>query len=183
MFIARVRMFEGFNEATAPGYCHSFSEWLSSTTEQDQNATTSSQSRKFFEAIRASDNICGMIRNCPSHIIHRSSPLIVVGLWAPASIQFLVKIFATSNWELREKASLSLQTLVSAMEQFAEYSVLCQIVLSPHIVSNWKVSSNCRHSPLSGVCAEAQSLQTDRCRGCDKRTYYRKMDYLTSEAC
>ncbi|KAL7943907.1 fungal-specific transcription factor domain-containing protein [Trichoderma barbatum] len=130
MFIAKLRMFEGFNDATAPVYCQSYSEWLSSTTEQDRDATRHSQSGKFFETIRASDNICGMIKKCPSYIIHRSSPLIAVGLWAPACIQFLVKIFSASNWELREKASLSLQTLVSAMEQFAEYSALCQIVLA-----------------------------------------------------
>lgn len=136
MFTAKMGMFEGFNDATAPDFCQNYSEWLSSTTEQNQYVVRPSQSRKFFEAIRASDNICGMIKRCPSHMIHRSSPLIAVGLWTPACIQFLVKTFATSNWELREKASLSLQTLISAMEQFAEYSGLCQIVLSAYIVSD-----------------------------------------------
>ncbi|KAL5085110.1 hypothetical protein Trisim1_010898 [Trichoderma cf. simile WF8] len=135
LFTAKTRMFEGFNDATAPDYCQKYSKWLSSRIEQDRYSMRPSQSRKFFETIRASDNICGAIKHCPSHIIHRSSPLIVVSLWAPACIQFLVKIFATSNGELREKASLSLQTLVSTMEQFSEYSGLCQIVLSLHFVS------------------------------------------------
>ncbi|KAL7904280.1 hypothetical protein GGI35DRAFT_489989 [Trichoderma velutinum] len=130
MFTAKVRMFEGFNDATAPDYCQSYSKWLSSRVEQDRCTMRPSQSRKFFETICASDNICGAIKHCPSHIIHRASPLAVVSLWAPACIQFLVKIFATSNGELREKASLSLQTLESAMEQFSEYSGLCQIVLT-----------------------------------------------------
>ncbi|KAM6478598.1 fungal-specific transcription factor domain-containing protein [Trichoderma sp. SZMC 28011] len=158
LFTAKTRMFEGFNDATAPDYCQSYSKWLSSRIEQDRYSMRPSQSLKFFESIRASDNICGAIKHCPSHIIHRSSPLIVVSLWAPACIQFLVKIFATSNGELRDKASLSLQTLVSAMEQFQEYSGLCQIVLSLHYVSDRKALSNCHHRTLPRVHAETQSF-------------------------
>ncbi|PKK52267.1 hypothetical protein CI102_2338, partial [Trichoderma harzianum] len=158
LFTAKKRMFEGFNDATAPDYCQSYSKWLSSRIEQDRYSMRPSQSRKFFETIRASDNICGAIKHCSSHIIHRSSPLIVVSLWAPACIQFLVKIFATSNGELRDKASLSLQTLVSAMEQFSEYSGLCQIVLSLYFLSSWKTLSNCHHSTLPRVYAKTQSF-------------------------
>ncbi|KAL7790657.1 fungal-specific transcription factor domain-containing protein [Trichoderma afarasin] len=158
LFTAKTRMFEGFNDATAPDYCQSYSKWLSSRIEQDRYSMRPSQCQKFFETIGTSDNIYGAIKHCPSHIIHRSSPLIVVSLWAPACIQFLVKIFATSNRELRDKASLSLQTLVSAMEQFSEYSGLCQIVLSSHLVSNWKALSNCHHSTLPRVYAKAQSF-------------------------
>ncbi|KAL7955537.1 fungal-specific transcription factor domain-containing protein [Trichoderma compactum] len=158
LWICVINEESGFSDATAPDYCQSYSKWLSSRIEHERYSMRPSQSRKFFETIRASDNICGAIKHCPSHVIHRSSPLVVVGLWAPACIQFLVKIFATSNGELRDKASLSLQTLVSAMEQFSEYSGLGQIVLSPHCISYRKALSNCHHSTLPGVYAKTQSF-------------------------
>lgn len=57
-------------------------------------------------------------------------------LWAPACIQLMVKAFATSTWELREKALISFQALRSGMEQFAEYWGLGQAILRMLFVSH-----------------------------------------------
>lgn len=83
----------------------------------------------FCDAVTASNAVCAIVGDWPSYLVHRASPLLSYTLWAPAAIQLMIKAFATSNWELREKASLSLQVLTQAMKQFAEYSGIAESLL------------------------------------------------------
>lgn len=85
-------------------------------------------SQKLYEAIFASDTICAIVKDWPSDVVQRSAPFIIYALWTPACIQLLVKAFATS-WDVREKASLSVQSLTSVMELIADYWGLGQLAL------------------------------------------------------
>ncbi|KAJ9217475.1 transcriptional regulator family: Fungal Specific TF [Paecilomyces variotii] len=126
ILIVRVQKFGDVNATAASDYCRNYSTWLSSPVKA---STEFSESRRFYEAILSSDVICDIVRNWPRHSICRTCPLIMFALWAPACIQLMVKAFATSTWELREKALISFQALRSGMEQFAEYWGLGQAIL------------------------------------------------------
>jgi hypothetical protein len=134
-------MFKDATPTTISNYCQEFSERrLHSPAVRVDSPTRSSGSEAFSEALLASDAICAIVRDWPTHSITRSCPFIVCALWAPACIQLLVKTFAGSAWELAEKASLSLRILTMAMEQVAEYYGLGRSIL-------------CRHNPLTFLFA------------------------------
>jgi hypothetical protein len=153
-------MFKGVTAAAVSDYCRNCSEWLLSSREEDHHMARSIGSQKFFEAVLASDTVCAIARDWPAHLIHRSSPFIICALWAPACIQLLVKAFATSNWELREKASLSLQILTFAMEQFAEYWGLGHVILCMCLLYfGWESLPNCHYQrPSEGTNAGSARL-------------------------
>ncbi|KAH8802949.1 fungal-specific transcription factor domain-containing protein [Xylogone sp. PMI_703] len=128
---AKAQMYQGIAATTALDYRGKYRRWLSSKDEEASCKThTVAAKTKFFKALQASDTICAIVKDWPTRFIHRTCPFIVFGLWAPACIQLLVKASALDAWELRDEASLSLQAIISAMEQFAEYGGLGRAVLS-----------------------------------------------------
>ncbi|KAH9204442.1 fungal-specific transcription factor domain-containing protein [Leptodontidium sp. 2 PMI_412] len=132
---------EDLSPATIADDCTRYLDGLSSWEGRSSTGPKTTESCTFSDAIMASNNICTIVSDWPSDFIQRSSPLVVCTLWAPAAIQLLIKAFSTSNWELREKASLSLQILTSAMQRFAEYSGLAEAILASFRRYQKKLSS------------------------------------------
>ncbi|RFU28510.1 hypothetical protein B7463_g7830, partial [Scytalidium lignicola] len=131
ILLGKARMFKGATPTTILTYCQEFSEQhLYCSGLEGRSPARSPGGQAFFEALVASDTICAIVRDWPTHYIRRSSPFIVCGLWAPACIQLLVKTFAGSAWDLAEKTSLSLRILTMAMEQLAEYWGIARLILS-----------------------------------------------------
>lgn len=123
-------MFSGATPTTIFNYCRDISKERSNISRKEEDiAMSSSGAQAFFNALRASDAICAIVRDWPTDSIVRTCPFIVNALWLPACIQLLVKSFADSAWQLAEKATLSLRILTMAMEQFAEHWGLGRLVL------------------------------------------------------
>lgn len=120
-----ISMIRTFKDATLSKiflYCQDISIRHSDRDRPPENGIVRSpESQAFAEALRASDAICSIVRDWPTHSIARSSPFIAGALWVPACVQLLVKSFAGASLGIAEKASLSLRILTMAMEQFAEF--------------------------------------------------------------
>lgn len=131
VIMGKVRMFSGATPTTIFNYCQDISKERSNISRNEGNAVNSSSgAQAFFDALRASDAICAIVRDWPTDSIVRTCPFIVYALWLPACVQLLVKSFAESAWELAEKATLSLRILTMTMEQFAEHWGLGRLVLA-----------------------------------------------------
>ncbi|SPO06597.1 uncharacterized protein DNG_09287 [Cephalotrichum gorgonifer] len=119
---SKIRTFKNATPSTISLYCRDISIAPSGWEHPSGSGMMiSPECQAFAEAHRASDAVCSIIRDWPTHSIARSAPFIAGALWAPACIQLLVKALAGANSGLAEKASLSLRILTMAMEQFAQF--------------------------------------------------------------
>jgi hypothetical protein len=126
ILVAKSQMSKDTNISGLSFICQNYSKWPFS--QREDGLPDKEKFQTLFQAILASDTICSVVKDWPSDALQRSSPLAIYALWAPACIQILVKAFATS-WELREKSSLSIQSLKFAMKQIADYWGIGQLAL------------------------------------------------------
>lgn len=130
LLLGKIRMFKAATPSTFFHYCEDMADGRSNSESSPENSIVKTLGSQAFSAmLSASDAICSAVRDWSTHSIARSCPFIVVGLWAPACLQLLVKSFAGAGSALAEKASLSLRILTMAMEQFAEFSGIGQSLL------------------------------------------------------
>jgi hypothetical protein len=130
VLLVKARMFKGATTATISSYCRNFStQNLHPSGMEDNNTAILSGLQAFSEAISASNSICTIVHNWQTNSIIHTCPWIISALWAPASILLLVKSFSDPDSDLAERASVSLSSLIVAMEQMAEYWGFCQFIL------------------------------------------------------
>lgn len=90
---------------------------------------TSPECVAFYEALWASDAICSIVCDWPAESMLRCCPFIAGALSAAACLQVIVKYFIGADSSAREKASISLTILTTAMKHFARFSGFCQHLL------------------------------------------------------
>jgi hypothetical protein len=123
-------MVQDVTAETISSYCQDFSRHsLDPSSRENGHASILPGSQAFSDALSASNAICTIVRDWPTNSIIHTSPFIIGGLLAPAAIQMLAKTFSGRASNLAEKASVSLRSLVIAIEHMAEYWGLCRCIL------------------------------------------------------